>query len=145
MKHKVYTIMYGYIDGNGSYECTNEESFLTKEEYESALKEILASSINNTSKDGFWVECYCDMENLSEEDLVDIIECNSITEPTKATMIQEFIIKNEPYSKESTTKNKNDYSLNDFKVGDVAYDTAFAEIRDKKLFDEFGNLVKEID
>ena len=36
------------------------------------------------------------------------------------------------------------HSLNDFKVGDVAFDTAFAEIRDKKLFDEFGNLVKEL-
>ena len=36
------------------------------------------------------------------------------------------------------------YSLNDFKVGDVAYDTAFAEIRDIPMFDEFGNLIKEI-
>lgn len=36
------------------------------------------------------------------------------------------------------------YSLNDFKIGDVAFDTAFAEIRDKKLFDEFGNLIKEL-
>lgn len=36
------------------------------------------------------------------------------------------------------------YSLNDFKVGDVAYDTAFAEIREIPMFDEFGNLIKEI-
>lgn len=35
------------------------------------------------------------------------------------------------------------YSLNDFRVGDFAFETAFAEIRNKKLFDEFGNLVKE--
>ena len=94
MKHKVYTIMFGYIDKDGSYECTNEESFLTEEEYKSALKEILASSINNTSKDGFWVECYCDIEDLTKEDLVDIKEYNSMTEPTKATMIQEFVITN---------------------------------------------------
>ena len=33
------------------------------------------------------------------------------------------------------------YSLNDFKVGDVAFDTAFAEIKTKKIFDEFGNLI----
>lgn len=36
------------------------------------------------------------------------------------------------------------YSLNDFTVGDVAFDTAFAEIRDIPMFDEFGNLIKEI-
>lgn len=36
------------------------------------------------------------------------------------------------------------YSFGDFKVGDVAFDTAMAEIRDLPLFDEFGNLVKEI-
>lgn len=34
------------------------------------------------------------------------------------------------------------YCINDFKVGDVAFDTAFAEIRNKKLFDEFGNYVE---
>lgn len=36
------------------------------------------------------------------------------------------------------------YSLNDFRVGDIAFDTALAEIRDKEIFDEFGNLIKEI-
>ena len=145
MKHKVYTIMSGYIDEYGDYQCTNEESFLTKEEYESVLKEILASLVTSSKEDGYWVECYCDMENLSEEDLIDIKECNSMSNPTKATMIKEFILNNDPYLQETDMKNKKDYSINDFKVGDVAYDTAFAEIRDKKLFDEFGNLIKEID
>lgn len=35
------------------------------------------------------------------------------------------------------------YCINDFKVGDVAFDTAFAEIREKKFFDEFGNFIDE--
>lgn len=144
-KHRVYTIMYGYVDKDGSYECTNEESFLTKEEYESALKEILASTINNKSEDGFWVECYCDIESLTEEDLADIKDCNSMVEPKKATMIQYFIIKNTLCSAETTSENKKHYALNDFKVGDVAFDTALAEIRDKKFFDEFGNFIKEIE
>lgn len=44
---------------------------------------------------------------------------------------------------ELTTKTKPSakFSLNDFKVGDVAFDTAFAEIKTKKIFDEFGNLI----
>lgn len=48
-------------------------------------------------------------------------------------------------SAEMITENKKYYALNDFKVGDVAFDTAFAEIRDKKFFDEFGNFIKEIE
>ena len=46
---------------------------------------------------------------------------------------------------ELTTKNKPSakFSLNDFKVGDVAFDTAMAEIRTRKMFDEFGNFIGE--
>ena len=36
------------------------------------------------------------------------------------------------------------YSFGDFKVGDVAFETALGEIQDLKIFDEFGNLIKEI-
>lgn len=43
-----------------------------------------------------------------------------------------------------TLVKKKTYKLSDFKKTDVAYKTAIAEIKDKELFDEFGNLIKEI-
>ena len=62
------------------------------------------------------------------------------TNPTKAYSVQfeEFI----NFDNKKNKKQKL-YSLKDFKKEDVAYNTAIAEIKDKKLFDEFGNLIKE--
>lgn len=91
---KVYTICYGYLDCDNSYICTNEVSFLLDGEYNKKLNEILLSSVNNFCQKGYWVECYWDEEELTDKELQEIEEYHSMTEPTKATMIQEFLIKN---------------------------------------------------
>lgn len=93
-RKKVYTICYGYLDCDDDYICTNEVSFLLSGEYNKALNEILLSSVNNFSQKGYWIECYCDEEELTDEELLDIENYCSMVEPTKATMIQEFLIRN---------------------------------------------------
>lgn len=91
---KVYTICYGYLDCDDDYICTNEASFLLVGEYNKALNDILLSSVNNFSQKGYWIECYCDEEELTNKELQNIEKYHSMTEPTKATMIQEFLIRN---------------------------------------------------
>lgn len=96
-KRIVYTIEYGYIDNNPIDDArvmTNETSYLSKRKYQSALKQILKSMANNTSKNGYYIECYFDKQVLNEQNIQDIKEFESFDCPNKENLIQEFVCKN---------------------------------------------------
>ena len=96
-KRIVYTIQYGYIDNNpidNARVMTNEESYLSKREYQSALKQILKSMANNKSKSGYYIECYYDKQILNEEDVQNIKEFKGFDYPETNNLIQEFVCKN---------------------------------------------------
>lgn len=103
MKRKIYTIEYGYrvndfnVTDKRDYEyfCTNEENFLTKREYEKALLRILKSTMGNKTQQGYYIECYLDEEDITEEDIENIKMFNSLTDCSqKNTLIQSFDIFN---------------------------------------------------
>ena len=103
MKKIIWTIENGYIDDNGEEICTNETNYLTKEDYEKDLAEILKSTINNFGNawtNGWYVECYQDIQEITQEDIENIKDYKSLIDCAgKSYLIQSYRILNKNCAK----------------------------------------------
>lgn len=103
MRKIIWTIEGGYIDNDDNEICTNETNYLTKEDYEKDLAEMLKSTINNFGKvraKGWYVECYQDFQEVTQEDIEHIEDYKSLIDcANKSYLIQSYHIHNENYAK----------------------------------------------